>query len=140
MIWMLLERISGLHDSNIGYHAQLSPIFAIPAILVYVFALLDKRKNYYDNKMTWKQGFISGIFISIFVTILSPLGQLLTHYVISPDYLENAANYAVEVGKMTEIDAKNYFNFSSYLLQSIIGALMMGALTSAIVAIFVKRK
>ncbi|WP_289024069.1 hypothetical protein [uncultured Salegentibacter sp.] len=37
-------------------------------------------------------------------------------------------------------DAAAYFNLSSYIVQSIAGALMFGVVTAAIVALFVKRK
>ncbi len=47
--------------------------FAIIAIAVYVFALLDKRKRDFGGRMTWIQGFVSGVIISIIVALLSPL-------------------------------------------------------------------
>ena len=60
--------------------------------------------------------------------------------VVSPEYYENIINYTVEMDKMTLEEAKAYFNFKSYMIQSIIGAPIMGIITSAIVAIFVKKK
>lgn len=37
-------------------------------------------------------------------------------------------------------DAQAYFNLESYMVQSTVGALMMGIVTSAIVAVFVRSK
>ena len=37
-------------------------------------------------------------------------------------------------------DAQAYFNLESYMVQSDVGALMMGIVTSAIVAVFVRSK
>ncbi len=139
LLWMYLEKGLGWHDENIAEHAIYTNIFAIVAIILYVFALLDKRKNFYNGKMTWTQGFISGIIISVVVAILSPLAQYLTHEFITPDYFENAIEYSVESGNSRE-NAEAYFNMKSYILQSFFFALTVGTVTAAIVALFVRRK
>lgn len=139
LLWMYLEKGLGWHDENIAEHAIYTNIFAIVAIILYVFALLDKRKNFYNGKMTWTQGFISGIIISVVVAILSPLAQYLTHEFITPDYFENAIEYSVESGNSRE-NAEAYFNLGSYILQSFFFALTVGTVTAAIVALFVRKK
>ena len=140
LAWMFLEKGLGWHDENIAQHAIYTNFFAIVAIVLYVLALLDKRKNYFNGTMTWSQGFISGIIISIVVAILSPLAQYLTHEFITPDYFDNVIAYAVESGAMTQEAAEEYFNLTSYIIQSFFFALVVGVVTSAIVAYFVKRK
>jgi hypothetical protein len=72
--------------------------------------------------------------------ILSPFSQLVTHEIITPDYFETVSAYAVSQGEMSQAEAENYFNLNNYLWQSAIGALVMGVFTSAIVAIFVRKK
>jgi hypothetical protein len=42
LLWMFGEKLAGLHDEHINKHPSYSFLFAIPAIAVYVFALLDK--------------------------------------------------------------------------------------------------
>ena len=121
-------------------HPFFTNFVAIPSIAIYIFALLDKKQNFYYGLMSYKQGFISGLIISVIVAILSPLSQYITTEFITPDYFSNEINYAVEQGEMTRDEAEGYFNLKSYILQSVIGALVMGLLTSAIVAIFVKSK
>ncbi len=140
LLWMVLEKSAGLHDLFIAKHAIYTNFFAIPTIAVYVFALLDKRKNFYNNKMSWLDGFLCGLVISVIVTILSPLSQYITVTFITPEYFPNAIKYAVESGKMTQEDADKYFNLSSYIMQSALGGLLMGAITSAVVALFVRKK
>lgn len=140
LVWMYFEKAMGWHGKNIADHATYTNFVAIPSIIIYVLALLEKRKKHFNNVMTWKQGFISGLIITAVVVILTPFSQLVTHELITPEYFENVKAYAVDQGQMTQEEANNYFNLTSYLWQSIVGALIMGALTSAIVAIFVKRK
>ncbi len=90
--------------------------------------------------MSYKQGFISGIFITVFVTLLTPLMQYITAIYITPHYFANVIDYSVNEGKMTPGEAENYFNLKSYILQSLAFAPVVGLITTAIVAIFIKRK
>ncbi|WP_321373469.1 DUF4199 domain-containing protein [uncultured Draconibacterium sp.] len=140
LIWMIGERVAGLHDENIEKHAIVTNFFAIVAIAVYVIALLDKRKNDFNGKINWIQGFISGLIITLGVTILTPLSQYLTVEVITPDYFQNMIEYTVENGLQTLEEAQEYFSLRSYMIQSLIFAPLMGIATSAIVAIFTRKK
>jgi hypothetical protein len=90
--------------------------------------------------MTWNQGFTTGLIITIIVTLLTPLVQWVTHTIISPDFFEYIRAYSVEQGLMRQDEAVGYFNLSAYIVQSMIGALGMGIITSAIVAFFIRTK
>lgn len=140
LVWVALEKSLGYHDEKIADHPTFTNFVAIPSIAIYIFALLDKKKNYYYGLMSYKKGFISGVIISVIVAILSPLTQYLTIEFITPNYFAHVIDYAVSQGEMTQEAAEGYFNINSYIVQSVIGALVMGILTSAIVAIFVKSK
>jgi hypothetical protein len=139
LIWIFLEKLAGLHDEHIDKHPIYTNFIAIPAIAIYVFALLDKRKNFYRSSMTYKQGFITGLIITAIVTVLSPLTQYITSTLITPEYFPNMISYSVETGKLTQEAAEEYFNLKNYLLQVVIGTPVMGILTTAIVAIFTRK-
>lgn len=140
LLWMTIEKLTGLHDEHIDQHAIYTNLIAIPSIIIYVLALLDKRKNYYNGVMNYKEGFISGLFITLIVTILSPVVQYITSTFISPDYFANAIEYTVSEDKMTREAAEEYFNLKSYVTQVLIGTPIMGIVTTAIVALFTKKK
>ena len=139
LLWMLLERLTGLHGQHIDKHAIYTNLFAIPAIAIYVFALLDKRNNFYKGIMSYKEGFIAGCVITVIVALFSPLTQYITSTIITPDYFTNVINYTVEAELMTREAAEENFNLKNYMVQATIGALIMGVITSAVVAIFVKK-
>ncbi|HRE39997.1 MAG TPA: DUF4199 domain-containing protein [Ignavibacteria bacterium] len=140
LIWMFLEKLAGLHDVNIAQHAIFTNFVAIPAIIIYVLALRDKRNNYYGGTMTYGQGFKCGLIISVIIALLSPLLQYITSNFITPDYFKNAIDYAVQSGIKSREEAEQYFNLQSYMIMGAIGSLVMGIITTAIVAIFVKKK
>ncbi len=139
LLWMFLEKIAGFHTDLIDKHATFTNFIAIPAIAVYVFALLDKRRNFYNGAMSYKQGFICGLIITGIVTVLSPVTQYITSEIITPNYFANAIRYVVDSRKMEQAEAEKYFNLQSYILQALIGTPVMGIITTAIVAIFTKK-
>lgn len=140
LLWMVLERLVGLHDKHIDKHMIYTNIVAIPAILIYVLALLDKRKNFYAGSMTYIQGLVSGLVITLIIAIFTPLSQYITIAFITPEYFPNVIDFSVENGLMNQKDAETYFSLNNYIKQALIGAAIMGIVTSAIVAIFVRKK
>jgi hypothetical protein len=141
LLWMVLEKLSGLHGKYIDYHLYLTNLFAIPAIVVMVMALKDKKKFFYRGNMSYMQGLISGIFLSLFIALLSPLTQWITSYVITPEYFPNVIKRSVELGYYkTMVEAKANFNYQNYAIQGFIGALIMGIVTTAIAMIFIRTK
>tara|TARA_B100000378_G_C18043838_1_gene411395 strand:+ start:425 stop:904 length:480 start_codon:yes stop_codon:yes gene_type:complete len=140
LLWMFLEKQLGWHDELIAKQAIYTNFFGIIAIIVYVLAIRDKKKNFYQGDMTWTQGFISGMVVSIVVAILSPLAQYISLEVISPEYFPNVIDYAVENGKMTRENAEAYFNLKSYIIQSFFFSLVVGIVTSAIIALFLRSR
>jgi hypothetical protein len=140
LLWLLLERLFGFHSTRIDQHVMVSSFFAIPAIVVYVFAFLEKRKKSYDGKMTYKQGLIFGLILTGIITVLVPITQSIISYVITPEYFTNAINHAVGEGLRTQEAAEAYFNLKNYIIEGMIGTPIMGVVTSAVVAIFTRKK
>ncbi len=141
MLWTLLERLLGWHDVHIDKHAYYTMFFIIPAFVMYYFALVEKRETFYAGQMNWTQGFKSGIIIGVVVALLSPLSQYITQTFISPHYFDNVIEYSVQTGAYETVEmAEEYFNLTNYIVQSMIFAVVSGAFTAAIVAIFTKKK
>jgi hypothetical protein len=140
LLWMWAEKMAGLHDENIELHAVVTNFFFIPAVLIYVFAILDRRKHTAGRQFTYLQGFISGCIVTLVVSLLSPLAQYLTSVHITPDYFDNASAYAVEQGMMTMEEAESHFSLTNYIVLTSIFTPVMGLVTSAVVAIFTRRK
>lgn len=141
LVWMLLEKLSGLHSTYIDYHLYLTNLFAIPAIWVMVLALKEKKKVYYNGNISYKQGLISGIVLSFIIALFSPLTQWITTYIITPDYFPNVIKRSVEIGYFkTTAEAEANFNYSNYAVQGAIAALIMGLVTTAIAMIFIRTK
>ena len=141
LAWMVLEKLAGLHSTHINKHMYLTNLYAIPAVIVIVLALKDKKRNFYHGNMSYLQGLISGLIISAIVAIFSPLMQWIISYVISPEYFPNVIEYSLITGYYkTREEAEAFFNYKSYAVQSTIASLVMGAITTAIAMIFLRTK
>lgn len=138
LIWMAGEKLFGLHDTLISEHAKYSMFVLFPSIALYVFALLEKRKQL-GGYMTYMQGLVSGILVSVVVMILTPFSVWASNTIISPGYFENVINYTVANQIKTREQAEAYFNLNNYMFEATMFAPMAGLVTSALVAVFVKR-
>ncbi|WP_300487009.1 DUF4199 domain-containing protein [Flavobacterium sp.] len=141
LLWMVLEKLCGLHSTHIDKQQYLTLLFIIPAVWIYFLALKDKKIHYYKGVMSYKQGFISGLIVTLIVALFSPLTQWIISCVITPEYFPNVIEYSLKTGyHKTREAAEAYFSLENYIKQSVIGALMMGIVTTAIVAFFVRSK
>ena len=140
LVWMVMEKSLGWHDELLEQHATYTMFYAPIAIALYVMALRDKKKTFYHGKMTYLQGLISGLLLTLVVVLLTPLSQYISHEYISPDYFLNIRKLSLEKGEMTLEEAEIHFSLMSYIQQSLIFAAFMGVLTSAIVALFTRSK
>ena len=140
IVWMIFEKSMGWHDENIEQQAIYTNMFAFVAIGIYFLALRDKKKNFYQNAMTWKEGFLSGMILSTVIAVLSPFVQYITFTFITPNFFKNIIDYVVSNKIQTAQQAEMYFSRNSYIVQGIFGALSFGALTSAILAFVLKSK
>jgi uncharacterized membrane protein YjgN (DUF898 family) len=140
LVWMSMERLAGLHSSELAKQQVVTALILVPSLVIYIMALRSKRKNVYHNKITYKQSFVSGLWLTIFIVILSPLNQIITTTIISPDYFSNLTVYTVSNGIMTQEQAQAQFNNGTYIIQGVVGGLVTGIIFSTIISFFIKSK
>ena len=141
LLWMVLEKLAGLHGKYIDYHLYLTNLFAIPAISMMVLALKEKKAKYFNGRISYIQGLVSGIILSAIIALLSPLTQWITTYVITPEYFPNVIKRSVELGYYpTTSNAAANFNYKNYAVQGAIFSFVMGLVTTSVAMIFIKSK
>ncbi len=138
--WMFIEKTVGLHDRYIDRQLLLTNLFGIVGALIFFFAIREKKINYYGNSMYWTQGFLSGVYLAVFIAILGPLVNYITYNVISPDYFENMIRYYVTEGLQKKENAELFFSLRSYVIQGSMGGLSAGILASAAIALILRNK
>jgi Protein of unknown function (DUF4199) len=138
-LWVCLEAAVGLHGRFIAWHPILTNLVAIPSVIIMVLAILEKRRVL-GGVITFKQAFLCGLGVSLVVAVLSPVTQFIFHRLINPSYFENAIRYGVEHGKTTLEQAQAFFNLQSYMIQSVLAAIIMGSITSLVIAAMIKKE
>ncbi|MDI1256111.1 MAG: DUF4199 domain-containing protein [Flavobacterium sp.] len=139
LLWFVGEKITGLHDIHINNQPFYALLFALPALIIYILALLDKKKKIFNGQMTWTQGFISGTFLALFITMLNPLMQYLCYEIISPNFFRLSISYKI-AHKVSVENAETYYNMKNTIFRGIMDCMSYGIITSAIIALFVKTK
>lgn len=139
-IWVLLEYVSGLHNTRINLHSSLTWLAIVPIIFIYIahFTGLSRKST---QKLTFKKGFFSGMMVTLFSIPLSQIGFLLYYYLINPNFFTAFRKYTVEKNMMSSTEADQYFTLRNYLIQISAGSIFMGiVLTLVLTLIFSSKK
>jgi hypothetical protein len=140
LLWKVFEKIMGWHGPQIEKHALYSNMYDLLFVTIFVFALLGIRKKRFAGEMTWKQGFLSGLIITVLITAVSPITQFLAHKVISPEFFPNIINLAVENGVLSSETAEAKFNLNNYILENLVGTAIIGTVCALLLPLFMMKK
>jgi hypothetical protein len=130
-VWALIAKVLGFHSDRIASGQIFNTLIIVPSFFAYVFSIIEKSRTRYQGHITFKQGFVSGMMLTLFVTILGPLTPLFS-VMISPDFFNNAIQFVVSNKTMTEAEAVEFFNLTSFIIQGIIAAPVFGLVLSAV--------
>lgn len=136
ILWMLGEKLAGLHDVHIADHAFYTNYFAIPSILLYAVAMYQKQ-TLLGGEMNFKQGFMSGLGITMIITALTPVVQFFIHTIITPEYFINVRAFAIQEGMKPEV-ADTHFTLNSYILLSVFTGFVYGIITTIFTTIMIR--
>ena len=139
MVWSLLGKVLGFHDSRIDQGIIFNTLIIIPSVIIYVLSMREKKLRYYHGQISYRQSFISGLILTGFVTVLGPVYPVFTN-IISPDLFEDSIRFVVTSNQMSEADAAKQFTLSSFVVQGIFGSIMFGVVYSVVISIFLKSK
>jgi hypothetical protein len=132
LLWIIIEKSSGLHDRRITDYTLYTNVFILITVCIYFVALLDKKKNVYQGNMSQSQGFISGILLTLFIGLLTPFLLRISLQYISPSFFNSMKSFMVSSKKMTAEQVNLYYNYRSFLLQTLFLNFSLGILSSAI--------
>lgn len=138
-LWAGLERLCGLHGEHIEKVRFYTNFFILPLVLLYIVALIDKRRTDYQGRILFKQGFRTGLVLTLLLTALAPLTQYVTHTVISPHFFDNAVAYIVAAGVLPEDSARAFFSLGNYIRHTMLSTPVIGLLIALFAALIVPK-
>ncbi len=137
LAWIMGEKVLGVYDTHIDWFLLSSLGFYLFGFVLYVLALREKRDTVFQKQMDWKQGCVSGFYLTIFISLLMVLAQVVVHKAIAPEFFPNMIRYNLENGNKK---AGEIFNLQSYLYQAVFFTLSIGVLYAAAVAYFLRTR
>ena len=138
LVWITLEFLFGFHDKYISWHPVVTNFVAVPSIIIMVLAIREKRALQ-NGRITFGNAFLCGLGVSVVVAVLSLLVQTIFFRVINPNFFASMIKYTTENGQATLEAAQANFNFNNYLMLGALGSIIMGAITSLIIAAVIKK-
>jgi hypothetical protein len=143
-LWISLEYAVGMHSDYIAYH----PVVTLLALLIPLLCLywgLREEKRKAPAAFTFSRALMTGLFISGIAAATGMLGQWVFHTFVNPDFFNSQITYAESKALAQGLDvlvarrqAEAYFSLRSYLVQALGGALIGGAVASAVLAFFMR--
>lgn len=137
--WVTAEYLAGFHDRSIASHAIVSVFFMVPAVGMMYLAIREKRRLA-GGRIGFVAALLCGIGVSVTVAVLAPLQEYIFHRLINPNFFERMIEYSTGSGKMTMEQARSYFTLRSYMMQSSMGAIGMGWVTSVVLAFLMRER
>lgn len=139
LLWMVFEKLMGWHGARIAQHARYSLIYDTVFVTVFVLAFLDRKRSGDPCAFTLAKALKFGLALTVAVTLLSPLVQVITHRVISPEFFPNVIRLAADNNLLTESAARGKFNLGNYIVENLVGTFALGAICALILAFIVGR-
>lgn len=138
LLWSLGEQLLGFRDKYLEKGENISMLIFLPVVVIYFLAILDKKKNFYNGKMLYTNGFLCGIWLTVGIMLLTPLVQFISSSLISPDYFKNLISYSVEKGIFSPDEAKKQFSYGNYVFVNIVIEMLTGVVFAAFAPIWLK--
>jgi hypothetical protein len=138
--WALIGKVLGFDGQQIR-HAQIFNTFImVPTLVIYLLSALDKRDRCYNGQITFKQAVISGIILSVGITVSGIFTTVISTQLISPELFANNIQYHTAQKLMTHSEAVAQFNLQTFIVTGIIAALLMGIVLAVITAAVIRKK
>ena len=148
LAWLYGTYYAGLHTRGmVGIQVLTIGSFLL-SIVGYVFALREVVRR--EPETSYLEGIRSGAVIAGIVAVIAVIAQFGYFKLVNPgwtDYMveqtrEHFAAQGLPADQVEEIaeQSRKTFGLASYMIQSALGAIFLGMLSSAIILIFLRRK
>lgn len=135
LLWLYVEKFLGFHSLKAVQEPIFNLLFIPISVLIIFLGIKEKKKVVHQNTMEWKEGFASGIILSLLVSVTTTLVVYVFFTTISPDFFE----LAIAQTKKTEA-AKLSFNLPTFIKNNIFDKLSFGVVIAAIMSFVLKTK
>lgn len=141
IMWMVLEKILGLHNEYLLYQPYFTSLSLIPLCVIFVLALKERNVKDFEGEVSFRNAFISLFKLSFLITILSPIFYFFIFKYITPNYVKNLIFLSVEKGSYSSsVEAKASINTQMLLVINALKTFGFGLGLSFLISFFVSKK
>lgn len=138
ILWAVIGKILDFDNAKIEYSFVFNSLIIVPSFVIYLLEGFAKRKSQHGT-ITYKQAFISGVVLSVFIMCLGVLTTIISVRIISPNYFSNAIAFFTSNKSITTEQAIQQFNLQTFIVQGIVGTIVAGMVFSLITSFIVKK-
>lgn len=131
IVWHIFERVLGFYGDRSAYEEFAGFGFLLVYSLLMLLAIFNlKSRN--GGLLNRRQGFLSGLFISLIMVVLSPLMVAILAFGIQPDYFNIMIANALENGEYQAYEAAALeYSYWGVVKLYMAGYLLVGSLSGA---------
>lgn len=148
MVWLFLSYYLGMHDGGLVMIQWMTLFAVLISVIGYLLALRSLTRTF--PEIQYLEGIRSGAIIAGVAAVIAALAQVIYFQWINPgrtdQMVELTRAYYLESG-LSENDANQFaegarktFGMTSYIIQSALGAIIIGMMSTAIMMLFLRRR
>lgn len=138
LLWLTTLKFLGLQEpERIEVFVLVVNAYYLLLFGMYILAIRE-RKNKQRGYISRRDAFLTGLLITLFLVVLSPLNMAIFYYLINPNFFRAMIEFNVANG-MTEQVAQNDYNLSNYIFTSMLMNFIAGGVFSAIGALLLQK-
>src|SRR5687768_15142767 len=109
LAWTFIGKLFGFDEQRIQYAQVFNTLIMVPTFIIYMLSVADKRDRQFNGQISFKLAMISGIILSLLVTVVGSFTTVISTQLISPDLFTNNIKYYTEQQLMTPAEAAKQF-------------------------------
>jgi uncharacterized protein YqgC (DUF456 family) len=137
-IWNCIEYFTGLQNKYINIHPYFVTTFFILMTSVIYFLATREKKRARGGRITFMQGLITGMTLTLFILILNPAALYLFSEFINPNFYNSFIRHDVLTGKYSVSEANDYYNLPNFIKVGTLYRFIMGMFATVIISFFMK--
>ena len=138
LLWIVCEKQIGLYTTHIEDFSVYTHLFFVPALVVYLLALLEIKNKHANGTITYRQGLFAGLRIMYISTMLSPI--TITFRFVFFDLLSNLNSYFFDKTAISPGDTGDSSAFLWILILGLTATPVTGFILSTIIPLFIRGK
>ncbi len=133
LLWLSIEYAIGLQDRFIAIYPFVTLLSIVIPVYCYRKAFTEKSMQLHGN-LNFKQGFISGLGITFFTSLLCILVQIAFVKGINPDFISTMLDHAVSDAHQRPEVAAAFINTQAYVIGSVLLTFVSGLFITLILS------